>query len=525
MWLLTALALSLASATAPPAAVPSPPDRAAPIARDEPPPGQTLLPALDALPPPHRATLERLLLDMGNAATPAAGVAVTDKLLGQLPEPSLLRGMVQFYRAAALAAAGREPAAVLAIEESIRLLPGYSGPLIAAGGIYAYSHTPGRGADHLLRAAEIDPGAIRGLDEYTVFSLLHRLGAESGRRRVQAVSERLLAIDWQGQRLGTQSGLARNTIKAKLSRKDVAGARALVPRLLNPADSFHLLMLKEAEPVWPDIERWAGPKLGQQWAIYLREARARWLASKSPETVLDYSAALVQAKHDRTLIRDILPLFDAPDPQADGDLLFVATTLAGALAREGRWTDVDALFVRAQKVWPLDGQANALNLASNRAAYLFRAGRTQDGLKQMDEALAVAPKWGTQVNADALRAMHWHRACGLALAGRQADAAVSIAAVLGHDRPLSRAQLRLCLDDRAGAKRELVEALRDSDSREAVIGLLQLADEPTPGSRYSELLYDRTEALRTDPDLVKRAAPYARVLPFRLSDGAPAEAP
>jgi hypothetical protein len=121
--------------------------------------------------------------------------------------------------------------------------------------------------------------------------------------------------------------------------------------------------------------------------------------------------------------------------------------------------------------------------------------------------------------------MHWHKACGLTMGGRKAEAAVSIAAVLGHDRASSKASLRLCMDDREGAKRELLDALRDPDRRDQVISFLQRANQPSAKSPHSELLYARNEALRVDPELVKRAAPYGRVLPFRLSEGAPAEAP
>ena len=220
----------------------------------------------------------------------------------------------------------------------------------------------------------------------------------------------------------------------------------------------------------------------------------------------------------------MLPLLDPPDPEAEEDLIFVASPLAGALARQGRWADVDAMFVKALKVWPLDSGANALNLASNRAAYLFRAGRTRDGLKQMDEALAAAPRWGEQVNADAVRAMHWHRACGLAMAGRKVEAPPSIAAVLGHNRASSKASLRLCMDDREGAKRELLDALRDPDRQDQVVSFLQPVNQPSSRSRHSELLHARHKALRIDSELVKGAAPYGRVLSFRISEGAPAEA-
>lgn len=525
MLLLSAFLVSLAptqASSAPASAVPA---AAIPVAR-EPRPGEAVLPALDTFSSPaERTVLEELMLEMTKASTPDMALAAADKALAKVPEPTALRGMVQFFRAAPLAATDRTAAAALAIEESIRLLPGYSGPLIAASGIYTYSNTPGPGADYLLRAAAIDPATVRGIDDYEIDALLRRLRTGGDRRRVQALSERLLAIDWQGRRLGAQSRLASDTIRALLARKDVAGARALVPRLLAPGDSYTLLTLREAEPIWPDIERWAGPMLGKQWVVYLREARARWTASKSADTTLDYAAALSSADHYRSLVRDLLPLFDTPDAETDSDLMFVVTPLAGALARQGRMAEVEKLFARAQKVWPLDGQPNALNIASNRAIFLMHAGRTSDGVKQMDEALQTATRWGSQINADALLSMHWNRACALAMAGRAKEGAASIAIVLGEDRPGRKAQLRLCMDDLAGARRELLTALKDPDTRDAIVGFIQPSEKPIAGSRYSELLHSRREALRSDPELIAAVAAYGRRLPFRVADGAPPETP
>jgi hypothetical protein len=53
-----------------------------------------------------------------------------DVLLAQIGEPSQARGFVQFLRAIGLQSANRIPEARVAADEAIRLLPGYSGPLL-----------------------------------------------------------------------------------------------------------------------------------------------------------------------------------------------------------------------------------------------------------------------------------------------------------------------------------------------------------------------------------------------------------
>ena len=76
--------------------------------------------------------------------------------------------------------------------------------------------------------------------------------------------------------------------------------------------------------LWNPVERWGGPRLASQWAIYLREARERWNASKGVETARDYAAALVQAGHDRTLLRGFGAMFDGKlDETGDQSLQFV----------------------------------------------------------------------------------------------------------------------------------------------------------------------------------------------------------
>lgn len=475
--------------------------------------------------PHERPLFNDLIAKMatGGADDLAANLKTLDEALGKLAEPTKLRGVVQMMRAGILLYQNENTQAIAAVEESIRLLPDYSGPLISAASVYAYSNRPGQGADYLLRASQKDPDTVRLVDDYEINNLMARLDAVRDEHRIQALSDRLIAIGWVGKGLGSGSGLARDAIKRRLRAGDLAGARALVAKLVVPAHSRSLLMTTAFQQVWPDIDRWAGPKLQLQWSIYLNEARERWTASKDVGAVRDYSAALLSAGHDETVIREILPLFDTADVHDDYDLIFVVAGVAGALAHEGRWKEANALFERAQKIWPLGSHANALNVTANHAGHLLVADRYKDALAKIDEAIADARKWGAEVNSDALAAMHHFRACALHGLGRDSEAGISIALAQAVETPAAVAGLHLCMDNLKAARQALIDGLKTESQRESVIAFVQKSDDRVAPSAYSRKMRARSESLRGDASVLAEVAKYGRVLPYRLNDGAPPE--
>jgi tetratricopeptide (TPR) repeat protein len=450
----------------------------------------------------------------------SSALPALDAALVKLREPSRLRGTVQFWRGSILLGEDRYAQAVDAIEESIRLLPGYSGPLIMAASIYAYSNQPGKAADYLLRASQIDPASVRTVDDYEIDNIVRLLKFAREDRRSDAISDRLLEIGWVGSSLGSRSGLARDAIQRRLSDGDVEGARSLVTKLLIPSHSYGLLVNKDFSAIWPDIEAWAGPELHRQWATYLREAHDRWAASKNVNTVHDYSDALLAAGHDRAVIRDILPHFYRKlERNEDQDLQFVVTGTAGALAREGRWDEVQKLFERAQEVWPLAKEnPNSLNIAGNWARYLLFQGKNAAALAKMDEAIKLAGKW--KVNPDAIATMHHYRACILHELGRDNEAGVSIAIATSISYPEEVAHLQLCSGNSDAAKRILLEALKSDTTRKSVLTWAQKSMYRPMQSEWDRKMNARIEQLRADPDLRREVQKVGRILPFALREGA-----
>jgi tetratricopeptide (TPR) repeat protein len=474
--------------------------------------------------PGEQAELAELLhlLGSANGHDPKAVLPILDGILAKLPQPTMLRGFVQMTRASVFEALDRHAEATAAIEEAIRLLPGYAGPLMTAAAIYLYSNNPGLASDAIVRASEIDPEGVRQLPDYHTSALLRRLDAIRDEKRARMLSDRLLAIGWTGSGVKSRSELAAMAIRKAVTDQDVARARSLVPDLLDPEATYGLLADAKFKEIWPDIEKWAGPRLSVQWTMYLDEARKRWLASGDLERGADYAAALRTAGHFDTLIAEFLPLYQKSlDGERDWPLLFIAAKVVSALMAGGRTGDALDLYRNAAKIWPIGSSANALNLYANEATALLYADRPADALAKIDAAIQDSHRYPGEINVDAVAGMHLTRACALHELGRDAEATVSaiVAAQAGHAR--GHAEVALCMGKPAEAKAALLKAFAQLEERSSVIGFMQPEHSPVIPTSYGRRRRADEDALRHDPELLSAVAQYGRILPFTLSDGAP----
>jgi len=462
---------------------------------------------------------------VGGQADPRARLARLDAMLAELRQPNEMRGLVQYLRAIHLLRTQREPAAREAIEESIRLLPAYSAPLLFATHLEAFADRPAAAADYFLRASDIDPQVARGIPPYDLRNLIGRLDARNDLRRVARLSERLIAIDWQGRDVQMRSRLALEAIRARVAAGDLAGARAFVPRLIAPLHLQSLLIDNRYRDIWSDLETWGGSRQERLWPVYLTELKAQFAASAEPEAAQHYGTALRSAGHHRTIVREIGPLFDRRlDRREDYDLLWVAPMVADALARLGRWAEIEPMFERAARTWPLGLDANALNIAGNRARFRLLAGDAGASADAMNAVIADAGRHCGQVSADALATMHLHRACALHEAGREHETIDSAAAVLGAGDPSLAVSLHLCFGQHDAARAALVNALAREATRDDVLWYVQRWDVLPVQSDYGRKIEARVQVLKRDPILLRAVARYGRVLPYSPNAGAPPEA-
>ena len=447
-----------------------------------------------------------------------------DTLLARLNRPTRLRGLIQFGRATVFDATDQPDNARNAVEESIRLLPGYALPLVLAFQIEVYADRPAQAADYLLRAVEIDPQLMRNIPDHEVGNLVGRLGQRGEQRRLERVADRLFAIGWLGERPDLRSRLARELIEGRLKSGDIDSARRLLPSLLVPADAQQLLTQHRYQTFWPDIELWAGPRQANLWRTYLADAAQRWRASRSPEHAAAYARALEAAGHHETMVREFLPPFHRQLEQRDDyELLWLATHLGSALARLNRWDEADQVFANGLAIWPLGSDANALNLAANRARLQLARGNAAAALAGIEAAISDSRRWHGQVSIGALGSMHWVRACALTELKREVEAVASLPTVLAGGSMIDKAATYLCLGRRESARDVLIAALEDEQLRGEVILFVQPRAIPAMQSGYSRRVEAELSALRSDPMLLQAVERYGRVLPYARSAGAPPE--
>lgn len=450
-------------------------------------------------------------------------LAQLDLALVQLPQGKA-RGVVQFFRAGLLNSLHRVREALLAADESVRLLPNYSGPLLMASEIYSFSDQAGPGADYLIRASRIDPELALRVTSYDIRNLLGRLRDERDEQREVELSTRLIEIDWNGDDFDTRSQLVLNVLKWRLASGDEKGARALVPSLIKPSHMYELLTLNSAKSVWENIDHWAGARLEKQWAIYLSETRERWAASKGIDSALEYADVLLLAGHHQTVIAEMLPMVSARlDSEQDKPIMFMASKVADSLSRYGRWDEIEAMFESLMKIWPMGTTPVALNLSANRARHLRYAGRNDEALKLIDATIADANRWGSEVNGSALRSMHHVRTCILHEMGRDAEVGISASFARLQASPADVASHYLCVDRPEEARQVLIQGLKDKRTRDRVIAFVQPVAHRPAKSPLGDKIAARFLKLRQDPKLRAAVEKHGRILPFVISDLAPLE--
>lgn len=450
-----------------------------------------------------------------------------EALLAKLPSPTPFRGYVQFVRAEMLVQTTPDDLAInaaarAAAEEAIRLLPNDARPKMLATYIYTFGGNAGRAADLWLGLSRDDPTMAADSDVYMIGALLGRLNDEGDRRRVDLVSQRLVDIGFKNADPLDQSSLIMTSLKAKWRAGDRAGAEALVPSLLHPEQHAALLIDKEYQPLWPAIERWAGPRLERQWPAYLNEMKRNWEASQSLRAGTPYADALSEARDHAALVSTFLPILGQPLPPGEEfDAITLAPIVAHAMAQTGQLDAAIAMLGRMVKTLP-EADPNRMNYTANIAAMTLEYGQPADALRLIDPVIAAADRVGPGVNFSAKVAMHSVRACALHRLGREAEAVTSITLIAGARRniPGPYMSLMTCLQRPDEALTFLLSLLADPDRRAFTLGFIQPTiplPVVTPNAIRERSFGD---ALRSSPQLLKAAARYGRVLGFAINAAA-----
>lgn len=467
-----------------------------------------------------QATARRLGNVLARKPNSKDGLAELDRLLVTAPQRTGIAGLIQYFRAGCLMHLNRHPEALEAINQAIALLPGYSAPHLLASQLHTYSDRPGEAVDQLLAATAIDRDIAEQLDDYAVASLISRLDEQGQQDKLLAISERLIDTGWNKGSPSTRSRMAMAVIEQRLSGGTLDRAAAMLPHVARPGDAYKIMTEERFAPLRPAAREAAGARLERLWVTFLEAEKTRWEQSGDEEDGLAYARALLRADRNAELIETFLPF--VRKNMSNPDAAFLLANIGDAMAREGKWDELDALFAEAAAAWPLGSRANALNVAANRGRLLVIQGRHAEGLAQLDAAIADASAWGGEVNSGALGALHSYRACALTQLGRLQEAAGSIAFVANRRRVEvgDYVDLLLCMGDMDAARAALIEGLAQEPTRAEVVAWVQPAEVRLP-SEFARSVDARADRLKQDPALRHAVSHHGSILDWSRNAGAP----
>ena len=372
----------------------------------------------EPLPLPTEQPALPLLGQAARTANPAARLALIDRALALLVQPTPLRGWVLCGRAATLRDLHRDDEARDAVDQCRQLRPDDPRVLV----FQAFSETerqrPVEAAQLLLRAAELDPAAVNDVDPSSMGTVFRLLRYQHQDALADRLIVRLATAGYARQDPETFAGFALVAVRSRVAAGDLAGARALLPGILSPAVGLRLLIDRRLQPIWPDVERWAGMDLSVQRHALREGARGAFELTPTPAHRVAYAVALASTGHRR----EGIDLLDRWPVRGDDDPWFrnsAAVKLGRWLTAEGRPNDGIARM-QAALDGPWSRDPSSANVVPNLAIQLLVAGRAREAVVLLDQR--TAHEDGVESPA-ALGYFVALRACALAGVGRHDEAA------------------------------------------------------------------------------------------------------
>lgn len=246
--------------------------------------------------PQERGALPHLGRAM-QASDPKVAIENFDLALGQLPQPTGFRGMVQCMRGGALMHDEQQAQAEAAIDECYRLLPGHPATQMTRAMLYMEKGDFVRAAPLIATAIGAAPNIREGFPVQQAGVVLS--GLDYARRddvREQFV-RKLVEAGYGKDDPTFYSGIAREAVLDRVRRRDISGAVALLPGITDPEDGLMMLIDRRFDAIWPQLEEWAHTDLAVQRDMLVRQARAAADVAGTPEARLGLTGVLERTGH------------------------------------------------------------------------------------------------------------------------------------------------------------------------------------------------------------------------------------
>lgn len=360
-----------------------------------------------------------------------------------------------------------------------------------------------------------DPGQLTGLSDKFIFALGRALAKEDKADSVLR-QNRMLYQSPHFEMLSAEirSASALRMLEEQLKKEDVGDVGDMLAHITSPYGYTTMLPDRLYEPIWPQIERHAGPNLAIILGRYLQEKKSIFdLDPDDADKKQDYGHALLFAAHFEELIA-LAGTIDHGDSavqnwgEQDGWLLNLEAYAHDAL---GNTDAADRIFDQFLDIEHRPGENGwVVNFVINRASRLV-------GQKRWEEGLAAAQVAGEVSNASgsafANMLVRQSKLCALHGLGRSAEAQVILSEIEENqdDALVVAAEALLCAGERERAATLVIKGLQDEDKRG---GMLEALQKPEFELFYSESSLPGIHGeLRHHPEVAKLFDELARDVP------------
>lgn len=479
---------------------------AAPLAAQ---PVQSVDPAVTAL----AEQLER-------TADPAARLAIVDRALALLVQPTPQRGIMLCTRADVLRSLRREAEARRTFEACRVLLPNDPYVLLFAAYFDMTDNRPVEAASQYRRIAALQPGLLRQVPVSTIEGLIRMLRYQQREDVSAQLVEALVAANYGSDDPEAFSSLVVAEARRRASNGKPQDAVQLLPSILDPAEGVGLLIDRRFEPIWPDIERWAGPAFATQRSAYVEATQARFATSSTPEALRPYAEALDSTGRRTEAIALLRSWMTAPARDEDDrwEMAMATVRLGRLLVDDGQRKEAIALMRAALEKPNGDVKANA-NIMPNYVTHLLLAQDYRGALAALDKYTPKPAELEAPAASGYFVAL---RACALAGDARAADALLAMRQVR-TTYAVNKAAGRIataCTGTLAEQVSEWTMRVDDPETRgEALAAFATARQRADAGLPFDTIAATAMRRVIDDPGAQKTYLRHARAVPasYRLA--------
>jgi tetratricopeptide (TPR) repeat protein len=374
-----------------------------------------------------------------------------------------------------------------------------------------YSDHFDNAAGRMLAMIEVKDGEpLTGLDDQTFYQLMNELWtAKLFKQRYELATELSASKHFPDMSGNVQSLMA----SAIIDEEGRIGKFRRAPKLLDKLDSPYqfatYLSMRNFEPIWPQVEKAAGPAM--QTVIDRQLKKDMALHRAKPDDGEAYQQA-VHALFFAGKFEEVIEFASRIDHSAEGigkieeNDAWALNVEAYALDSLGRNAEAETIFERLAAI-PYDEDKTGwlVSFVINRGSRLVELGQWQRGLEAATLAGTIAEKSGNEYSRMLVRR---DKICALVNLGRASETTSLLEEMysLRKETYATTIAALLCIGDIDRAAQVAIEALSDPVYAEAIVDYLQNPE--------MQIYYTRSKLPRARDVLLVRAdvrAAYEKV--------------